>query len=676
MRKKIILLVSGLIILANLYASDTDFYLVKKEPLRSQEDSLPSEPFTVAKIIFQGNSAFKPKILNSILGIRQKDLVYNLVLEKATQNLISFYVQQGFQYVNIKTTYKTTDKGMVIVFNINEGPRIKISKINIFWVNRLIPADTSFYLTNRGSPQLKDSLRNKFLFNVTDLKKGAFDSNVLRTQLKIRTGDFLIAQNVAQSREALTQWYQNNGYAFVSVDYETKIDSVNAEVSFYIDEGPLTYLKEIKVRGNQNVRFPIILRTAQIKIGEKYSRKKITTAVQRLYGTRLFERVAFSISEFDTSRLLRQRIDTNLSVSDLSDSDNKKTYTLVDSVTLRFDVLEQPARSIGFGIGLQASPLRLLLSTEWEHLNFLSRGQNLFFSLGYSPTFAEEWRTELKSAYRIFYILALPINFSFQPSFKYEKRNIGNTDAVTLIEETNLNIETGISRYFGPNLECGTYLRYLRIWLVPMLSAINKKLITNSQNVYLRYDTRDNLFTPQKGIFFSTNLQLAGSVFAGDNDFYKTQTELVLFKSFLTNYVLGFRIMSGLAVPYGRSKQIPFYDAFNLGGNNGLRGFNEKALGPDSIGKERYGSGIINTNLELRTRYQKLLDWVLFTDWGRVDHYENIPRFDWNMFFYSVGTGIRINTKIGPIRIDYAKRLKSAPINDWGKIHLGLLNVF
>ncbi|MCX7785326.1 MAG: BamA/TamA family outer membrane protein [candidate division WOR-3 bacterium] len=619
--------------------------------LYAGNDSLPTEPFSVEKIIFQGNISFKPKLLKQLLDIKEKEEIYSLAVEKATRNLISFYVQQGFQYINLETDLKKTTKGITIIFKINEGPRIKISKINIFWVNRLIPIDT---------------LRAEIPYKTADFKKGKFNLSVLHSQLKIRAGDFLIIPKILQSQDALAQWYQDNGYAFVNTDYHIKVDNLKADVSFFIEEGPLVTIKEIRVRGNQNVRYPIILRTAQIKIGEKYSRKKITTAIQRLYGTRLFERVSFSISVIDTSHLPFAHIDSN----------RQKSFSLVDSITLRFDVLEQPARSIGLGIGLQASPLRLILSTEWEHLNFLSRGQNLFFSFGYAPTFTKDWRTELKSIYRIFYILALPINFSFQPSFKYEKRNISNTDVVNLIEETNLNIETGVSRYFGPNLECGTYLRYLRIWIKPLLPVINQKTITNSQNIYLRYDTRDNLFTPQKGVFFSTNLQLAGSVLSGDNDFYKIQSELVLFKSLLNDYVIGFRIMSGLAVPYGRSSQIPFYDAFTLGGNNGLRGFAERALGPDSIGTEHYGSGMINANWELRSHYQKLLDWVVFSDWGRVDHQGDIIRFDWDKFFYSVGLGIRINTRIGPIRIDYAKRLKSAPTGDWGKIHLGLLNMF
>lgn len=658
--------------------------------LHAWNDSLPLEPFAVDKFFFQGNNSFKSRVLKQALGIKEKEAVYNLEIEKATRNLISFYVQQGFQYVNIGTSFQKTAKGVAIVFNINEGPRITISQIDINWINpsRLFGTIDNHRVKETNKLAISDTKINLHLNRKlhtdthpisnqsSDMAKSA-KANILRAQLKVKIGDFLIIDNVRASREALIEWYQNNGYAFVDADYQIDIDSIWAKVSFLIDEGPLTVIEEIKVRGNQKVRHPIIVRTTQIKTGEKYSRKKLRNALQCLYATRLFERVSFSILQLDTLHLTYPRSDLFFSDKNIK-SVERKTQKLIDSITIRFDVLEQPVRSIGLGVGLQTPPFRLMLSTEWEHLNFLSRGQNLFFLLGYAPTFSSDWRAELKSMYRIFYFLNLPINFSFQPSFKYEKRHINNSDlsvsnAVNLLEESNLNLEAGISRYFGQNLELGTYLRYLRIWTSPV---IYRQSITNSQNLYIRYDTRDNLFTPQRGIFFSSNFQLAGSILEGDNDFYKTQTELILFKSLLGNYVMGFRIMSGFAVPYGRSQQIPFYDAFNLGGNNGLRGFNEKALGPDSVGREHYGTGIINTNWEFRSHYQKLLDWVFFSDLGRVDHQKDIMTLAWEEFFYSIGFGIRINTKIGPIRIDYAKRLKAAPNRDWGKIHLGLLNLF
>jgi outer membrane protein assembly factor BamA len=447
---------------------------------------------------------------------------------------------------------------------------------------------------------------------------------------------------ILDAQKAIIRWYKNSGFPYIDVEYNISVNQEGAQVTFLVNEGSLAYFTELKVRGNQKVSEKIVLRTTEIKIGEKFSLTRLEKARQRLYATRLFERVSFYIME----------------------SPNP------ESLTIRFDVLELPARSIGFGLGFQSPPTSLLVSSEWEHLNFLSRGHDLFFSGKYAPSFTGDWLAEVKSIYRIYYFLNTPINFYFQPSFRYEQ--------VDSLKQDEFNIETGISRYIGPKFELGTFLKYLRFWTnYPLVFSNEYRSITNSANFFIRFDTRDNIFNPVQGIFITTNFQLAGSILDGDNNFHKNQTELLYFYNPFHAFVIGARVLIGYVNPYGSSAVVPYYESFSLGGNNGLRGYNDKAIGPITISdKYHYGDAVINTNLELRTHFEKLIDFVAFFDFGKVTNNEDILTFDNELLNYSAGAGIRINTPFGPIRADYAKRLKDAPVGDWGKIHLGLLNVF
>jgi len=558
----------------------------------------------VFKIYFQGNKSFSAKSLKKVLSTKEKDVFYNIYLDKDIENLAIFYNEQGFSTTDITGDIAAQSKGKIIYFNINEGKRIKISSIKTSG-NRV------------------------------------FSEKKLLSLIKLAEGEYLIKNKIDEAEKSIVSWYKNSGYPYFSIERNISLDNAYATINFVITEGSLAYIKELKVRGNQKVSRPIILRTTEIRVGQKFSLGALEKARQRLYATKLFERVSFYIS--DTLQK--------------------------DSLTIRFDVLELPPHEIGFGLGIQTPPPRLLLSSEWVNYNFLSKGHNLFFSANYTPTFSKDWQGELKSIYSIFHIFNTPLNFTLQPSFKYE--------VVDSTQEREANIQAGLARYFGLKSEIGTYLQYQRIWTTPQLiSAVPSNNITNSQNVYVKYDIRDNLFSPEQGIFLSTNLQVAGSIYDGDNDFYKTQTELILFHKVFSQLVFGSRLMFGLAIPYGRSSRVPYFDEFSIGGNNGLRGYNEKAIGPDSTGSEHYGEAISNINIEFRSNFEMLIDFVIFSDIGKVSQRKEITNLSLKTYQYSSGAGIRINTPFGPIRLDYAKRLKDSPAGDWGKVHLAILNAF
>lgn len=557
----------------------------------------------VSKIYFQGNHTFKSKLLMNIISTRPKEPYDEFYLEKDINNLTLFYQNQGFKDADANYEVKSSTKGKLIYYKITEGARTKISDIKLIGIH-------------------------------------SFSANKILSLLELKSGDYLISTKLDDAEKIIIQWYKNRGYPYVDIDRKILIDNNRAVVDFMITEGNIAYIKELKVRGNLKVSDGVILRTTELKTGKKFSLEKLELARQKLYATRLFERVSFYI--LDTLRK--------------------------DSLVVRFDVLEMPIHSISFGFGVQTPPTRLLVSSEWEHLNFLSKGHDLLFSVSYAPTFSHDWQGEYKNIYRIYNIFKTPIIFTVQPSFNY--------DLTDSIKQSKMNIEAGLARYFGLKFDIGTYLRYLRYWSNQALPDSLHSSTTNSQSFYLQYDTRDNFFTPEQGLFLSTNLQIAGKIYGGDNNFYKTNTEFTIFRKILRQFVLAGRIMVGMAIPYGQTSTIPYYEEFSIGGSNGLRGYNEKALGPDSIGSEHYGDAISNVNIEFRTHFEKIIDFVIFSDIGTVTNRTNFTDINLNTYQYSAGAGIRVNTPFGPIRFDYAKRLKDPPTGNWGKIHLAILNAF
>lgn len=136
-------------------------------------------------------------------------------------------------------------------------------------------------------------------------------------------------------------------------------------------------------------------------------------------------------------------------------------------------------------------------------------------------------------------------------------------------------------------------------------------------------------------------------------------------------------------MPYGKSNVVPYYEEFYLGGTNSLRGYDERSIGPvitlpDS---HHFGDVVVNTNLELRSppillrnSVIKGIGGVIFSDGGLLT--SRTERTIWDRYQFTFGIGIRFNTVIGPVRLDYGKRLTDPPAGDKGKLYFAILNLF
>ena len=166
---------------------------------------------------------------------------------------------------------------------------------------------------------------------------------------------------------------------------------------------------------------------------------------------------------------------------------------------------------------------------------------------------------------------------------------------------------------------------------------------TNSLSLTHVFDNRDNYFNPTRGYRYSVTGQWAGHGLGGDFDFYKVNAEGRFYKKLKNNHVLALRVMGGYA-----NGEIGYSELFSLGGAYNLRGFEDDQF---------KGSNMYAATLEYRFLIIKKVDGVVFTDvgnaWG-IDE-SRIPWYhDSNKVHWSTGVGLRVQTPIGPIRLDYA----------------------
>jgi outer membrane protein assembly factor BamA len=138
------------------------------------------------------------------------------------------------------------------------------------------------------------------------------------------------------------------------------------------------------------------------------------------------------------------------------------------------------------------------------------------------------------------------------------------------------------------------------------------------------------------------------------------------------------RLILGFGYPYGNSRQLPFVKQFFSGGNNSLRGFRSRTVGPgrytppniDNPGAlflpDQSGDIKLEFNSEYRPKLFSIVEGALFVDAGNVwllneDPLKPGAQFSSNFLnelAIDAGFGLRLDFTILLLRLDFAFPLK------------------
>jgi outer membrane protein insertion porin family len=140
------------------------------------------------------------------------------------------------------------------------------------------------------------------------------------------------------------------------------------------------------------------------------------------------------------------------------------------------------------------------------------------------------------------------------------------------------------------------------------------------------------------------------------------------------------RIDIGIGLPYGNSTQIPYVKQFFIGGNNSLRGFRSRSVGPGtyfpettsgnpvSVVPDQTGDLKLEMNTEFRPHITGPLYGAIFLEGGNIwlmndSTYTNKPGAEFTSKFLSqlavdAGVGVRLDITLFVIRFDVAFPLR------------------
>ncbi|MGH1393974.1 MAG: BamA/TamA family outer membrane protein [Trichormus sp.] len=501
-------------------------------------------------------------------------------------------------------------------------------------------------------------------------------------------GKILNLRELQEGIKQLTKQYQDRGYVLANVIGAPQVSESgvvtlqvaegvveNIKVRFRNKEGQETDEKGQPIRGR--TREYVIKRELELKPGQVFNRNTVQKDLQRVFGTGLFE-------------------DVNVSLDPGTDPSK------VDVVV---NVVERSSGSIAAGAGI-SSASGLFGTVSYQQQNLGGRNQKLgaevqvgerelLFDLRFTDPWigGDPYRTSYTA--NIFRRRSISLIFDGKDNDirTFNPNNITDTDDQDRPRVTRLGGGITFTRPLSGNpyerseWTASAGLQYQRIStrdadgnlrkegavfddagnLVPGTTVPLSFSGKGEDDLLLvqlgaQRDLRNNALQPTNGSFLRIGLDQSvpigsGSIFLTRLRGSYSQYLPVKFTGFTKGQeTLAFNIQGGTVLG-----DLPPYEAFTLGGSNSVRGYEEGTLST--------GRSYVQASVEYRFPVFSVVSGALFfdvgSDLGTTTRTAEV--LNKNGTGYGYGLGVRVQSPLGPIRIDYG-------INDDGdsRINFGI----
>lgn len=429
------------------------------------------------------------------------------------------------------------------------------------------------------------------------------------------------------------------GYPDTQVRFEVVGESdsdatrVVRNLRFSVRRGEFVRLGQLRFQGDEATELSVLQRQAELAPGEPINLLEVSEARRKLMALGIYQRVG-----------------------------------------LQFDPHTGPERDVVYELmPAQLQELRVLMGWgsyemgrvgfNWEHRNPWGRAHR--YNLGVKQSFKN---SEANLGYTVPQFLGTDLSayarmdFDSREELSYdrstEKLTLGTT-ALLGTSGIQISMEYGISvedadRTPGSDFE----------------SAESATVSSLQFELYL--DRRDDFLAPSSGYSLFSSFESAFPALGGTVNFHQVELGGSYHFSLTESMVVHLGLSGGTIFSSGLAEEnIPFNKRFFLGGENSVRGYREGGAAPldsngDEVGAEVYGLG----NFELEQRIWSEFSAVLFLDAlanARDGSFSEDPEY-----LYSIGLGIRYNTVVGPLRLEYGYNPKPDPARRRSTLHFSI----
>lgn len=684
---------------------------------------------SIRKVLVAGHGELGLDKINEVIDLELDAIVDISKVKKNRQKIADLYVQKGFYLATVDYEIKPVNEAEVDVwFKVDEKAKVKIREVQFIGNNEisddqlrgsiqtrrpdaltflndsgtynqeaferdllLVSAhywDRGYANVKVGTPQLRLSRDKQFMYLSIPVDEGPvftigtinFKGDLIGSaaknleKIRIRPGMTFSRTLIAEDREKLSNYYQDQGYAYANVLPLTKVDLPNRRINltFEVARGKRAYFERINIRGNSKSRDKVIRREMKISEGELFNNTNLEISKRRINALGFFENVVVS---------------TKRGSSD-------------EFVEVNVEVIERPTGTFQIGAGF-SSVENFIAQAQISQNNLFGRGQTLALQAQISS---------LRQLFLLRFVepYFLDTQWTFAFDLYNQSRGFGtfyrNASGGTLTWGYPLSYEArAFLTYKLEDVSISTGsggIANLGARQVTLDSASVANLfrggVTSSLRASLSWDSRNNRLFPTGGWHHTVFAEYASEYTGSENKFVRWGGFARHYRNLWGPFVLKLNAEIGITTstdPLG----VPISERYLVGGIYDIRGYAPRSLGPQlststgapdaPLGSLPLGGNmqiIWNSEVEFPLFKKVGISGVVFFDMGNAFNLEDrycsskggtspvstkfdpcfMSRFPDSLISglrKSIGFGFRWFSPIGPLRFEWGIPLDAQP---------------
>lgn len=662
------------------------------------------------RLTYRGRKHLGKGAITQAMTLKIKDPFNEAKLQSDLERIKAKYAEKGYVSADVQyEIFKDESLGVVYVeLIINEGDRVRVGSVTLNGADEL-PAEKILkkasnrpgkvfkpqnlqrdyvkmilYGRNKGysdfmlsAPQVdmnEAKTEVSISYDVTEGEKvdfgavsfegnNVFTPQELQKQVFFREGHLYNQKDFDDTITAIQEQYANKGYLQARVTPVKDIRDGKLNLTFDIAEGHIFYIDNIDVTGYTDTKKYVFTRELSIKPGDLYDNEKIRRSQTKILNLGFINDVQVDLQPT---------------------ADPQK-------VDLGFNIVE--GRPGMFTAGLAMSSMDGLYGElSINHMNLFGRAQRLSLRtlfgkeiLDYTVSWSTPWIYDKPTSLGVDLFNTRRYRSFADDNQAYTEKRIGGR--VKIGPRFNDDI---YQLSFGYSFErIDIYDVEERFKCAPGKNPAEciAEDITNMSTISTDFaiDTRDNIWDPTRGWRNSIGLALAGGPIGADLDLWYLNARSIFNYTVLNpggNYPIVFVLSNkfGSVQAYGRTKEVPPFEKFFLGGADTIRGYERAGeIGPEYGGDMYY---VMNAELRFplaREGRRNMAQFAFFFDLGNSwNHFDDLDFSlgpDPNQFKAGVGVGLRFTTPSLPIRIDWGYGLNHGPNEDRSHFYFNISNM-
>jgi len=475
--------------------------------------------------------------------------------------------------------------------------KIKSDVKAVYALGSFSDVSVSFEAFAGGTRVVFQVIENPPVTGVSFEGNSVYPQNILLALINTQPGKILNYKTLQGDIELITTRYKNDGYVLARI-VDADVDKTTGILHFKIVEG---MVESIALDGNEQTKDFVILRELKTRPGSVFNENVFKKDLRRVFNLGFFSEVSPNFEPGSTS----------------------------DKVVIQLKIKETRTSTINFGGGYGESE---------GAFGFIDLSINNLMGTAQGMMIRGQFGQQL-STYQFKYN-----NPWFWPKRFGEHAALTLRKWYTIGKDIYITDQSGVYNGFDISLGRPFYDYFNISWTLgselvsPYSTSTFEAYQDNTIGVILSYDTRDFWLNPKEGRYYTFSVK-HGWKYAnsGNTTFFIVAPDMNHYVPVFANQVLATHLGWGLGIG-----DVPIGEQFWMGGANTVRGYN-----PSDI---RKGTRKLLFNIEYRMNFSDMFQGVFFYDWGNAwnSGYPSFPDF-----MTGWGPGVRINTPLGPIRLDY-----------------------